>query len=369
MERARVTKRSAAGGRGPSLSRPWRSTSPATIGCAAANSRLAWWKEGATAGSYCDRCARIGAVQCSTRVVGVPDQLDLVDVLRPVSSGTRDPSVFLGSAESWKAARLPTGEVTARFRRMSNTSVEVCAWGLGADELLERAPDWIGVTDDLTGFDPSSHPLVAELARRRAGLRFGASGLVVERLLPTILGQLVTSLEAKQGWYRVMRRLAAAAPRPTATEDAGPQLTLPPAPAQVAALSAAELHELGIERMRGDTLRRAARVAPRLERLSSLPSSDAQAALCALPGVGVWTAAIVAASAFGDPDAVPVGDYGLPRKVTWFLAGEWHGDDDRMLELLAPFAGHRARVLRLLGPLGKPPRRAPRMRIRDIRGW
>jgi 3-methyladenine DNA glycosylase/8-oxoguanine DNA glycosylase len=50
----------------------------------------------------------------------------------------------------------------------------------------------------------------------------------------------------------------------------------------------------------------------------------------------------------GDPDAVPTGDLHLPHQVGWALAGEPRADDARMLDLLAPFAGHRFRLLRLL---------------------
>ena len=71
--------------------------------------------------------------------------------------------------------------------------------------------------------------------------------------------------------------------------------------------------------------------------------------------------------AFGDPDAVPVGDFNLPRMIAWNLRGERQADDSRMLELLAPFTGQRGRVARLVKMGGeKPPRRAPRRRLRSI---
>ena len=70
--------------------------------------------------------------------------------------------------------------------------------------------------------------------------------------------------------------------------------------------------------------------------------------LRALPGVGAWTAAEVTALALGDADAVSVGDFHLPHVVSWALAGERRGSDERMLELLEPYRGHRGRVIRLL---------------------
>ena len=70
--------------------------------------------------------------------------------------------------------------------------------------------------------------------------------------------------------------------------------------------------------------------------------------LRAIPGIGPWTAAEVGIRAFGDPDAVSVGDFHLPNMVAWALAGEPRGTDERMLELLEPYRGQRGRVLRLL---------------------
>ena len=71
--------------------------------------------------------------------------------------------------------------------------------------------------------------------------------------------------------------------------------------------------------------------------------------------------------ALGDPDAVSVADAHLSHVVGFALAGEVRATDDRMLELLAPWAGHRARVVRLLERSGiGPPRFGPRVAPRDI---
>ena len=94
---------------------------------------------------------------------------------------------------------------------------------------------------------------------------------------------------------------------------------------------------------------------------------DAYARLRALPLVGPWTAAEVGLRALGDSDAVSVGDFHLAHAVCWALVGEPRGTDARMLELLAPFAGQRARVIRLVETAGiEAPRRGPRMSARSI---
>jgi 3-methyladenine DNA glycosylase/8-oxoguanine DNA glycosylase len=72
-------------------------------------------------------------------------------------------------------------------------------------------------------------------------------------------------------------------------------------------------------------------------------------------------------SAFGDPDAISVGDYHMPNTVAWALAGEARADDARMLELLEPYRGQRGRVQRLL-EVGRvaAPRYGHRMAPRNI---
>src|SRR5262249_2078702 len=91
------------------------------------------------------------------------------------------------------------------------------------------------------------------------------------------------------------------------------------------------------------------------------------ARLIAVPGMGPWTAAEVAVRALGDPDAVSVGDFHLPNIVAWTLAGEPRADDGRMLELLEPWRGQRARVVRLLELSGlQPPAYGPKYAARSI---
>ena len=86
-----------------------------------------------------------------------------------------------------------------------------------------------------------------------------------------------------------------------------------------------------------------------------------------LPGIGPWSAAEVSMIALGDSDAVSLGDYHLPHQVSWALAGEPRGTDDRMIQLLEPYRGHRARVIRLLTLGGiQAPRFGPRIRLRRI---
>ena len=90
--------------------------------------------------------------------------------------------------------------------------------------------------------------------------------------------------------------------------------------------------------------------------------------LQALPGLGVWSANEVAAVALGDADAVSVGDYHIKNWVSWALAGEPRGTDERMVELLEPYRPHRGRAVRLIMASGvSPPKYGPRLTIQ--RRW
>ena len=116
-----------------------------------------------------------------------------------------------------------------------------------------------------------------------------------------------------------------------------------------------------MDRSRGDLLVGLARRAATIDALVTLPPADVRRRLMTLPGVGPWTASIATRVALGDPDAVLIGDLHLPSTVAWALAREERADDDRMLELLAPYAGNRARVQQLIKSTRiRAPRRASR---------
>ncbi len=139
----------------------------------------------------------------------------------------------------------------------------------------------------------------------------------------------------------------------------------PPDPAAVAGLAYWALHRHGIERRRADTIAVAARNTGRLD--AAPDPAEAARRLTALPGIGDWTAAEVVRVAFGDADAVSVGDFHLPNAVAFALTGQARGDDAGMLALLEPFRGHRGRVCRLLVAGGvRAPRRAPRRAARSF---
>ncbi len=105
-----------------------------------------------------------------------------------------------------------------------------------------------------------------------------------------------------------------------------------------------------------------------LERAAGVDAEAAKTRMRTIPGVGVWTAHEVVQRSHGDPDSVSIGDFHVAKRVGFALTGE-RVDDDGMLELLAPWAGHRQRVVRLIEASGIGyERHGARMTIADHRG-
>jgi 3-methyladenine DNA glycosylase/8-oxoguanine DNA glycosylase len=283
--------------------------------------------------------------------------VDVRRTLAPHRRGPRDPAfrITLDGA-IWRASTTPDGPGTLRLSaRPDRGVIEGAAWGPGAPWLLDGLPELLGAADDPSSFEPS-HPVVREAAARLRGLRIGRTRRVFEALVPAVLEQKVPGAEAWRAWRYLLRRYGEPAP-------GAPEMRVPPAPGVWAQIPTWEWHRSGAEAVRSRTIINAARVARRLE------ADASEARLRSLPGIGVWTAAEVRQRAYGDPDAVSVGDYHIPGIVGWALTGR-KVDDAGMLELLEPYAGHRYRVTRLLELSGKgPPRRGPRMPVRDYRSF
>jgi 3-methyladenine DNA glycosylase/8-oxoguanine DNA glycosylase len=243
------------------------------------------------------------------------------------------------------------------MRLIGSSSLEAHAWGDGGLEALNGVPALVGELDEPERL-VAHHPLVRDLQRRHAGLRMVRSGRLFDALVPSVIEQKVVSAEAFRCYGALLRRVSQPAPGPAG-------LLLHPAPEALAAMPYYAFHPLGLERRRAEVIRYAARRAAWLD--ASGDADEGQRRLRSLPGVGAWTAAEVVRSAFGDPDAISVGDYHLPDTIAWALAGEARADDARMLELLEPYRGQRGRVQRLL-EIGRiaAPRYGPRMAPRSI---
>ncbi len=246
--------------------------------------------------------------------------------------------------------------------RSSDGCVVAAAWGPGAGWFLDGLPALLGADDDTSGFDPRDHPVLREVLAQRPGWRVPRSRLVLEALIPAVLEQRVTGMEARRAFQALVLRHGDLAPGP-----APEGMRVPPSEQAWSMVPSWEWHRAGVGGTRSRTVMQACQVASRLEETVSMSSDAAQRRLRAVPGIGAWTAAEVAQRALGDADAVSVGDFHLCSSVGVALTGH-PVDDDGMLELMAPYAGHRYRVQRLVELSGiHKERRGARYAPRDMR--
>jgi 3-methyladenine DNA glycosylase/8-oxoguanine DNA glycosylase len=287
--------------------------------------------------------------------------LNLAASLGPLVRGHGDRTIRIASGRAWWATRTPEGAATLGLT-VGGRRLSAEAWGPGAERLLRRVPRMFAAEAGSLAQDGDRR--IAALARRAPGVRILRTEAVLDALIAAILEQKVTGTEAHRAWHGLVRRYGEPAPGPA---ELG--LRLLPAPSTLAALPYWSYHVLGLEQRRAELVRAIARRASWFEAIVDLPLPEAYARLRSVPGIGPWTAAEVGVRALGDVDAVSVGDFHLPHIVAYALAGEPRGDDARMLELLEPFRGRRALVVRLLELSGlQPPRYGPRLAPRRIEG-
>jgi 3-methyladenine DNA glycosylase/8-oxoguanine DNA glycosylase len=285
---------------------------------------------------------------------------DVGRVLGPLRRGLGDPTFRAEPGEWWLAGNTPAGVGTLHLRGRDG-AVEASAWGDGADWLLERVPALLGADDDDTGF-VAHHDLIADIRRRLPKLRLGATGRVWDVLVAAILEQKVTGHEARRSWRELARRFGTPAPGPAPTG-----MYAPPTPQALLTIADWEWHKAGVDGARRRTLVRAAGSARGLERAAEVRGEKGRDLLRVLPGIGIWTAAEVAQRAWGDADAVSVGDFHIPSVVGHALLGR-PLDDDGMMAELAPYLPQRQRAVRYIEAAGiRRPRFAPRFSPRDYR--
>ena len=298
----------------------------------------------------------------SARTVTFPGVVSPGLTLAPLRRGRRDPCFQVSDDGAiWRTSLLPTGAVTARISRTALDSVYCAAWGSGAAEFLEGLPAMLGADDDASDFVPRE-PTVEAAHRRLPHLRLGRTGQVLEALIPAVLEQRVPGADAFRSWRVLVSKFGTPAPGP-----APARMRVPPSAEVWRDMPSWEFHRANVDPRRARTVVSCARRAASLERLGSWPATHARQALTSLPGVAVWTAAETAQRAFGDADALSLGDYHIAKMIGWTLLGR-PVVDAVMLELLEPMRPHRHRVVRLLeaSGLAYEPRRGSRLPVQKI---
>jgi AraC family transcriptional regulator, regulatory protein of adaptative response / DNA-3-methyladenine glycosylase II len=135
-------------------------------------------------------------------------------------------------------------------------------------------------------------PALRGLVGRTGGLRLPGSWDPFELAVRAILGQQVTVKGASTLAGRLVERFG---------------------PPKADVLADADLAQIGLTKARAESLRGLARAVcdGQLRFDGSIATTEVIGQMCALPGVGLWTANYVAMRALGDPDAFPASDLGL----------------------------------------------------------
>jgi AraC family transcriptional regulator of adaptative response / DNA-3-methyladenine glycosylase II len=182
-------------------------------------------------------------------------------------------------------------ELRARLRRLFDLEANPAV----IDEFLKRQPE------------------LARLLKRTSGLRVPGALSGFELALRAVLGQQVSVPAATTIYGRFVSTFGAKITTAEADLDG-----LAPDAADVANASLQQLIDRGLTSKRAETVSRLSRsVADGVVRLEPPVDFDrARAALCALPGIGPWTAEYIAMRALGDPDAFPHSDLGLLRALS-----------------------------------------------------
>ncbi len=275
--------------------------------------------------------------------------------------GAHDPAFLIDGPIVWRASRTPDGVATLALRQ-NGDGIRASAWGPGGDWALSQLPALCGAEDDDDGFDAAQHPVIAEAHRRHPGLRLGRTDLVFDALAGAVFEQKVTGLQAFGAWRRILTWHGERAPGPTPRP-----MFAPPSIDGWRRIPSWAWHRAGLEPSQSRTVARAAGQGESIVRALDADPPGRDTVLCALPGVGPWTSAETRIRAYGDPDAVSVGDFHLAHHVGHALTGA-RTDDEGMLAVLAAWPGHRQRVIRLIAASGiREPRRGPRLHPEDHR--
>lgn len=313
--------------------------------------------------------------------------LDLPRTLSVLQRGAGDPSIRLDpgtrsmtggprgtpGAGAWMCQRVydPTGAglgaATLRFDQLSASTVRVrvaaTGPGIEADVVTDlasrRAAQILGVHDswqetelllDALG-DQLSSALV-RVRRRHPGVRLPATGGLFDQLVTATFEQKVTHDQARSGWRQLLRRHGERAPASDLV-PAPEWMRLPLTGPQLRRIPSWEWHQLWVQPALSKTIQRVAERSTTIHQLGAKTSVDTESVaelglrLRSIPGIGEWTVAESLQRSHGAADLPAVGDYHLSNFVGAAMTGE-RTDDAGMLRLLAPYAPHRQRIIRLL---------------------
>jgi DNA-3-methyladenine glycosylase II len=211
---------------------------------------------------------------------------------------------------------------------------------LSADRLAAMACRMMGLGSDPVAFEAlvAGRPDAARILGARSGMRIPLTADIWDAVCWAVIGQQINLTFAAALRRSMIERAG------TLHEASG--LRAHPAPARVAELAVEELAALRFSRSKASYLVGVARLvadgALPLDRLAEGTMQEAEAALVAVRGIGIWTARYIMLRGFGFPDMAPIGDSGLAAALQR-LHDLPERPDARMQEAsMLAFAPHRS---------------------------
>jgi DNA-3-methyladenine glycosylase II len=268
--------------------------------------------------------------------VRTPYRLDLtVDALRRLAANVVD----VESAGVYRRALADDAGVNMIEVRQASPS-ELAVRVSGRD-----ARRWIPTVEKMLGTQAG----LGEWYERAAGVRWlAALAAALEGLKPPRYPSLFEALSHAIVFQQISIHAAASIMRRFVTtlgepvEYAGVAHYPFPRPQNVLQASDASLRAAGLSANKVAHLRSASEAvlsgAVSDERIGALPTEEAIEELCAVRGIGRWSAAVVMLRGFGRLDIFPMKDSGVARSVK-LLSGDPDIDLDRLLDTLGPARG------------------------------
>jgi 3-methyladenine DNA glycosylase/8-oxoguanine DNA glycosylase len=251
--------------------------------------------------------------------------------------GPYDPTASL-SDDCFRKAFYYRGKLAAVEICRDGDALSVCAFAEDAQELLDETV--AGLTQDDRYFDFATEDRgIMRLHSLIPGMRLLRFPWLYDLTCSAILQQRIRTVDAMRDWRRITNRWGG--------HGLFGLRAFPPAEV-LAAVPRFELERMGVDAKRASALLRFSKELRFVRFKSEMDFATLRQQLLRVPGIGGWTTETVLGYGAGDTDATIPADLHLPRVVCYALAGEFKGTDERMMELLEPFRGHRFRVIRLI---------------------
>ena len=205
-------------------------------------------------------------------------------------------------------------------------------------DAVGRCRALLGTDEDPSPADAAlaRDPLIGPLVRQAPGLRVPRSWDRFETAIRIVVNQQISLAAASTMCSRIVRRFGTPfdAPSECCVDVQVPLTHLFPSAASLADAGPSGLAGLGFTQRRVDTIvgLSEAVASGELDLTAAGTLQDTVARLCELPGIGPWTAHLIAMRVFGHDDAFPASDLGLRRSAERLIG---HPVTARELEAIA----------------------------------